>query len=457
MDNEQITILAIDDDESFLHSIKKLLQLSNFSVITLSNPFEAIDYVEKYKISIILLDIQMPGVSGDQLISQIQAKNPTIPIIIISGTGTINIAVELLKKGAVNFIEKPVEHSKLIDAINKELSVRRVLPSGKDTELTNIAEYFIGNSNIINELRQDILQVAKSGARVLITGETGTGKELVAYSLYQFGNRNKKKFSSINCPSFPAGLLESELFGHLKGAFTDARSDRKGILEESNGGTVFLDEIGDLDISLQPKLLRFLENDEIQRIGSDKPLKVDVRIIAATNQDLLELSKKGKFRADLYHRLKVVQIHIPPLRERPEDILPLAYHFISIFNEKYDKNIVRISPQAEGILMNQKWEGNVRELKNVIDNLMIFTSKQIIEVSDIIRSFERGGGNNKLEFSEKKIYDLHTAKIEFEKQYILQTLRENDWQISKTAEILNIDRTGLHRKINEYGIKNEKE
>ncbi len=449
-------ILAIDDDVTYLQSIKKMMRFSGFMVRTLDNVNYVLDEIKEHNFSAILLDLQMPGVTGLDLLQKIISYKPEVPIIVVSGTAGIETAVEAIKLGAYDFLEKPVDFERLMIAINnaiKHLSLnieREML-----TKEIASSHQILGESEATINMKNEIETIGASNIRALIIGESGTGKELVAWGIYHNSPRKNKPFLKINCASIPHDLLESELFGHKKGSFTGAVKDKIGKFHAADGGTLFLDEIGELDISMQAKLLRVLEEGEIEILGSNQSVQVDVRIIAATNQDLPKLVREGKFREDLFHRLNVAKIEVPPLRERKEDILPIAYHFIEKYNEEYNKKIRRISPQAEGLLMNHTWKGNVRELRNVIESTVLFNNSETIEVKEIIESFKRNGYNFKGELPpEKKDFpDLKTAKNNFEKNYLIDVLQSVDWAIGKAAEIMAIDRSNLFKKMKQFGIK----
>ncbi len=449
-------ILAVDDDSSFLLSIKKLLKISGFDVRTTDNPLQVMDEVRDYNFSAVLLDIQMPGITGIELIKQILAEQPSLPIIVVSGNSGIDVAVEAIKLGAFDFLQKPVDPERLIIVINN--AIKHVTLNSEKEMLAReieLSHQIVGESPDMKKLRNEIAMIGVSNVRVLILGESGTGKELVAWGIYHNSKRKNKPYIKINCASIPHDLIESELFGYVKGAFTGANSNKIGKFKAADGGTLFLDEIGELDISLQAKLLRVLEENEIEVIGSNKTEKIDVRIIAATNKNLPDLIKEGRFREDLFHRLNVARISVPPLRERRDDIIPIAYYFLQKYNQEYNKKIMRITPQAEGVLRNHNWIGNVREMRNVIETIVVFTNNDTIELNDVINAFTRSGYTIPTEFREKKenFTDLRTAKNNFEKQYILDALKANDWMIGKTADILEIDRSNLFKKMRQYGIQ----
>lgn len=373
----------------------------------------------------------------------------------ISGQSNINTAVLCIKKGAYDFIEKPIEPDKLLIAIKNAIE-KQHLQNYYKTVLNELKNKFlmIGESKKMQELYNTIQTVANTSASVLITGETGTGKELVARAIHDNGDRAGKPFISINCAAIPSELLESELFGHRRGAFTDAKSDRKGKFSEASDGTIFLDEIGDFDISLQPKLLRVLQNKEIEVIGENFPRKINARIVASTNRDLNELVSTGKFRQDLYYRLNVVEIEIPPLRDRIEDIPLLIDHFLSKFNNQYNKQILSFDHQTKALLMNYNWPGNIRELEHLIEKLIVLANKKVIKIEEVQKALKL---ENVLEISalevlNDKILSLKEANHKFEKSYILSILHLNKWKKSETANTLGIDRSNLFKKMRALDI-----
>ena len=448
-------ILVIDDDESILKSLNKILKLKNYQVDTIQNPAEIKSSSNLFIYNCILLDVKMPGIDGMDLLNIIIKNFPTVPVIMISGQSNINIAVEAIKRGAFDFIEKPIDPEKLLVTIQNAIQ-KQNLQTAKENIFHELSENYqmVGESRAMMNIFNQIDKVADTNAKVLIRGESGTGKELVAWAIHHNSARTGGKYIRLNCAAVPSELLESELFGHRKGSFTGAVSDRIGKFIAADGGTLFLDEIGDMDIQLQSKLLRAIEENEVEVIGDTEPRKVDVRIVAASNKDLERLVKEGKFREDLYHRLNVVVIHIPPLRERIEDILPLAYHFLTKFNNAYNKQILNISRQAEAVLINHIWPGNVRELRNTIEKTVIFTETNEIRISDVQKALNMENLSIRVnsDLAENEVQSLKEANIEFEKKYVLQILNLVDWKISKAAELLNIDRTNLFRKMKKLGI-----
>ncbi|MBN2709504.1 MAG: sigma-54-dependent Fis family transcriptional regulator [Calditrichaceae bacterium] len=452
-------ILVIDDDESVLKSLNKILKLKSYQVDTVQNPAEIKSNPNLFIYNCILLDVKMPGINGMDLLNIIIKNFPTVPVIMISGQSNINIAVEAIKNGAFDFIEKPIDPEKLLVTIQNAIQ-KQNLQTAKENIFHELSENYqmVGESRAIMNIFNQIDKVADTNAKVLIRGESGTGKELVAWAIHHNSARTGGKYIRLNCAAVPSELLESELFGHRKGSFTGAVSDRIGKFVAADGGTLFLDEIGDMDIQLQSKLLRAIEENEVEVIGDTEPRKVDVRIVAASNKNLEQLVKEGKFRADLYHRLNVVVIQIPPLRERIEDILPLAYHFLTKFNNSYNKQILNISRQAEALLINHTWPGNVRELRNTIEKTVIFSETNEIKINDVQKALNIENFSNRFnsDLSENEMPSLKTANIEFEKKYILQILNLVNWKISEAAELLHIDRTNLFRKMKKLGITKHK-
>lgn len=371
-------ILVIDDEQSIRNTLKEILEYENYKVDTAPDGPSALDFLAKSRYEVILCDIKMPGIDGIELLSHIQGIQPDTPVVMISGHGNIDTAVESIKKGAFDFIEKPLDLNRLMVTL-RNAQDRTLLVEETKTLKKKIQGGWeiIGESAAIQHVREMIDQVAPTEARVLITGENGTGKELVARHLHMKSQRSSAPFVEVNCAAIPSELIESELFGHEKGAFTSAIKQRRGKFEQAHGGVLFLDEIGDMALSAQSKVLRALQENRITRVGSDKDIETDVRIIAATNKDMhLEISEK-RFREDLYHRIGVILIHVPPLRERADDIPLLANHFCNIICGEYKKAAPLVTADAIHELQKLPWTGNIREFRNVMERLIIFCNKQI--------------------------------------------------------------------------------
>ncbi len=452
----QHRILAIDDDVNFLGFLKQNLENIGYNVITVSDSNTAVKEFEKNSFDCVLLDVKLPGINGLELLDISLKNNSTTPVIMVSGQSSIKIAVEAIKLGAFDFIEKPIDVNKLHITIKNAIE-KKSLSKEKDFLLSELHENYriIGKSTAIKKIISKIDSIANTPAKVLILGETGTGKELVAWAIHHNSYRKSRPYIKINCAAIPTELLESELFGYHKGAFTGALENKKGKFLAADGGTLFLDEIGDMSLNLQSKILRVLEEDEVDILGENSPKKIDVRIIAATNQNLGRKIIKGSFRKDLFYRLNVATIFIPPLRERKEDILTLSSHFLLKFNETYNKQIFTISKEAEDVLMNYDWPGNVRELRNVIEKSVLFSKKNIIEENTIYNALNLRENEQYEYYNNNEELALSKAKKEFEKNYIISKLEKNDWNISQTAKELKIDRSNLFKKIHSLEIIKE--
>ncbi|NOX66968.1 MAG: sigma-54-dependent Fis family transcriptional regulator [Chlorobi bacterium] len=445
-------ILSIDDDKNFLISIKNVLELEDYNVTIISNSQKVLDVIQNEYFDVILLDVKMPGLNGLELFDLFTEKIPGTPVIMISGESNINTAVDVIKKGVYDFIEKPLDPDYLLSLLDKVLAKKKTVSSNNsDSQSFTITE-FIGNSPATKKVFNEIEKVAPTEAKILLYGESGTGKELAAWAIHKNSKRKDKPYIKVNCAAIPSELLESELFGHRKGSYTGATEDREGKFGAANGGTLFLDEIGDMSLTLQSKLLRVLEESEIEIIGENIPRKVDVRIIAATNQSLEEKVIKREFREDLYYRLNVIKIIIPPLRDRRTDIIPLVKYYLEKFNHAYGRTLNKISKQAEGALLNYSWKGNVRELKNIIEKIVIFSQSDEISITDVLNVLSDANQvliKNEIDDS----ITLQQARDKFEREFIISVLEKHDWRIEETAKSLGIDRSNLFRKMNKYEIE----
>ena len=379
------TILIVDDEKYIVSGLEEAFQDEGYSVLTAYDGKEAWAKVNSNDVDLVVTDLRMPVMSGDELVEKISAAYPTLPVIVLTGHGTIETAVESMRRGAVDFFTKPVDLEKLLLVVKKCLANsllqeqnRRLTEELEKLKSQQKYSKIIGQSGKVASLMETINQVAPTKATVLITGESGTGKELVADALQSLSQRRDKPFIKVHCASLSSTLLESELFGHEKGAFTGATSQKKGRFELADGGTIFLDEIGKIDAQTQVKLLRVLQNREFERVGGEKTISVDVRVIAATNRNLKEEVKKGNFREDLYYRLAVVEICVPPLRERKEDIDLLSHSFVKSFAAEDGRQIEGISPQVRKILFSYSWPGNIRELKNCIESAVVMARGKTI-------------------------------------------------------------------------------
>jgi DNA-binding NtrC family response regulator len=444
-------LLAIDDDEKFLLSLKNLLSYKKYDLTTCSNPYKAKESFSKGYYNCILLDVKMPGIDGIQLLKSFSETDPLVPIIMVSGQSTITLAMDAIKLGAFDFIEKPVDADRLLITIRNAIEKRSWFDE-KQGLLSQLGESYkmIGKSEAIQKVYKLIEQVAPTNAKVLILGETGTGKELVARALHYNSKRKSKPFFKLNCAAIPSELLESELFGFKKGAFTGANRDFKGKFLEADKGTLFLDEIGDMPANLQSKLLRVLQEGEVESIRDPHPQKVDVRIITASSKNIPQMTKEKKFREDLFHRISVVPIWIPHLRDRKEDVPDLAKYFLTQHCQAYNKQIRDFSPKAIAQLISYHWPGNIRELRNIIEKTVIFTKNHIVQQDDIIQAMQEPQPQKQKKMIEN--LTLQQARQDFEKDYILQYLTAFNWRIQDTATAIGIDRTTLFKKMNKLHI-----
>ncbi len=374
-------LLIIDDDPKIRHSLKDILEFEGYEITEATDGLDGLAKLKKLKkLDLILLDIKMPKMDGMEALERIQILRPDIPVIMISGHATIDTAVDAVKKGAFDFISKPPDLNRLLITIRNALDKSSLVTETKKLKRKvsqSKVQKMIGSSEALDQIRQTIDQVAPTDARVLVTGPNGTGKELVARSIHKKSSRSDQPIVEVNCAAIPSELIESELFGHEKGAFTSAHKQRKGKFEEAHGGTLFLDEIGDMSMSAQAKVLRALQENRIRRVGGEKEIQVDVRVVAATNKDLRAEIEAGRFREDLYHRLAVIIIQVPALNERRDDIPELVGHFIERVSSEQGRSAKSIEPQALTLLQEQNWTGNIRELRNVVERLIILSGKEI--------------------------------------------------------------------------------
>jgi two-component system nitrogen regulation response regulator NtrX len=440
-------ILVVDDEESILETLSGILEDEGYEVITASSGEKALTLFSETSPDIILLDVWMPGLDGIDTLKKIRKINKQVSVIMISGHSNIDTAVNAIKLGAYDFLEKPLSLDKVLILVGRALE-KQNLEQENIALRTTISEKseIIGENHRIVSLKDKIKMAATSQGRVIIFGESGSGKELVARALHEGSDRRNKSFIEVNCAAIPHELIESELFGHEKGSFTGAFESKKGKFELAHEGTLFLDEIGDMSPITQAKVLRVTETQEFQKVGGSKKIKVDVRIIAATNKDLEEEIKKGNFREDLYFRLNVIPLEVPPLRERKSDIPLLVEYFLKQLARQLGQKKKRVSKSTLRYLMDYSWPGNVRELKNTIERYVIMTPSDAIDIKEI-QSFK----GIKSDYASYKT--LREAREKFEKDFILKKLQGNNWNVSKTAEELEIERSNLHRKIKALGIE----
>jgi two-component system nitrogen regulation response regulator NtrX len=447
-------VLVVDDETGIREAIRMTLEYEGYRIDEARSGQEGIDKATKVPYDAILLDIKMPVLDGIEVLENLKEQKVATPVIMVSGHGDIQTAVECTKRGAFDFLEKPLNRDKLL------LSVRNAVRTQKlEEEVDELREraerdyQLVGESAGLRELRGQIELAAPTKATVLIQGESGTGKELVAREIHRRSSRATLPFVQVNCAAIPEELIESELFGHEKGSFTGAIRKQTGKFVAADGGTIFLDEVADMSLRTQAKVLRVLQEGDVEPVGSATVIKVDVRVIAATNKDLAEEIRGGRFREDLYYRLNVIPIRTPPLRERRDDIPILAQHFAALFAEEHNKHPKKFTPAALRAMQDASWRGNVRELRNMIERLVIMVPSDTIDVTDLPAEFFRAATD--IISSAMPLSTLQQFKDEAEKAFILAKLREHGWNVSKTAEAIDTPRSNLYKKIEQYGIKRE--
>jgi len=447
-------ILLADDEATFRETFAKILEEEGMPVTAVDNGTDAIAAVTKQPFAVAILDIRMPGTDGIKVLREIKQIRPQTRVIMITAFGTVEMAVEAIKLGASDYVVKPVVMDDILMKIRQNLRYLDLHEENEQLKQELNGRFdigrIIGKSPAIEKVFEMIRKVAPTKSNVLITGESGTGKELVARAIHSLASQNNKRFLAINCSAIPESLLESELFGHAKGSFTSACHNKKGLFECARGGTLFLDEIGHMPMSCEVKLLRAVEHKQIIPVGSTEPVDVDVRLVAATNKDLLEEIKAGRFREDLYYRMNVVGIHLPPLRERKMDIPLLVEHFIKKYNSEMGKHCVGISDEVMRLFMGYEWKGNIREMQNVIERAVIFAENDTINVSDI-----GSLGYHSVTLDEEN-QSLQAAVRAYEKEHICRVLNKYDWDKVETAKALEVGLSSLYRKIDELEIKPKK-
>ena len=448
--SSEANILVIDDEESMRDSCRQALLRDENRVEVAEDGAKGLAILEKESFDLVILDLKMPGLSGMEVLKKIKEEDPEIVVVVITGYATVESAVEAMKAGAYDFIPKPFTPDSLRMISKRALEKRKLLLENVflRAELKGRlgTEVVVGRSSSMREVEGLVRKVAPSDSTVLISGETGTGKELIARAIHSRSSRKDKPFVVVDCGGLAESLFESELFGHVKGSFTGATETKYGRFEVANDGTVFLDEIGNISMNIQTKLLRVLQEREITRVGSSQVIKVDVRIIAATNKDLLKCVKEQTFRDDLFYRLSVVPIVLPPLRERREDIPLLANHFLRKHNEKREKSVTAISERAMKVLTEYDWPGNVRELENVVERAVVLTRSGVIEPDDLWY-YELGSKT-----PSSSDADETKSLTDVEKEHIIRTLEALHGHIGKASEVLGIDRKTLRLKLRKYGI-----
>ena len=470
-------ILVIDDEAAIRDSLRMILEYEHYDFVGASSGPDGIAAVKRDVPDLVLLDIKMPGMSGLEVLAEIKKTDEALPVAMISGHGTITDAMQATRLGAFDFIEKPFTSERVLVTVSKGLEVRELRQENRELKLAMESKYeIVGGSPSLRKVLDAVKRAAPTNATVLLLGESGVGKELVARTIHRNSPRASQRFVQVNCAAIPEELIESELFGHEKGSFTGAIADRAGKFEQAHGGTIFLDEVGDMSPKTQAKVLRVLQEQEVERLGSARTIKVDVRVIAATNKNLEDAIARGEFREDLFFRLNVIPIQVPPLRERREDIPLLVQHFAKLTSEEHNLKPKRFDPRAMESLQRYRWRGNIRELRNTIERLMIMAPGDLVRVDDLPAEV-RGDGPSRSAPALEPLAPatqgrgepphadassttpapgtLREFKEAAERAFLVGKLRENNWNISKTAEALDTPRSNLYKKLEQYGIKQE--
>ncbi len=453
-------ILVVDDEAEIRRSVRMILEYEGYDVIEASSGPEGVALAEKESPDLVFLDVKMPGMDGLEALQRIKAVTDTLPVVIISGHGTVSTAVEATKAGAFDFIEKPLASERVLLTIRNALDQTRLADENRNLKrAVEVRHQMVGESPALRHIWDAIKRAAPTNATVLLLGESGVGKELVARAIHRNSLRSRERFIQVNCAAIPEELIESELFGHEKGSFTGATEKQIGKFEQADHGTIFLDEVGDMSPKTQAKVLRVLQEGEVERLGSSRTIKVDVRVIAATNKELEEEIEKGTFREDLFFRLSVIPIRVPPLRDRAEDIPALVRHFADLFSREHNRRPQRFTPAALDYMQKARWKGNVRELRNTVERLIIMTPGDQIDVDDlreVVRVDSRAAASeNSSAGGADKPGTLREFKEVAERAFLVEKLREHGWNISKTAEVIGTPRSNLYKKLEQYGISQE--
>ena len=445
-------MLLLDDEANLCRSLSRALQRADLHVDAFTNPADAVDALSRNSYALALVDLLMPGMGGLEFLREVRRLSPDTLVVIMTAYATIQTAVEAMRSGAFDYLQKPFTNEEARQHVERALQHFHLLQENRNLRDQLASRYGMSNIVAVSKAMQEVFRViervANSSATILITGESGTGKELVARALHTQSGRSTGPFVAINCGAIPSELLESELFGYEKGAFTGAHSSKKGLVEQADGGTLFLDEISELLPRLQVKLLRVLQERELQRVGGDRVIKVDVRVIAATNADLTERIRNGDFRSDLFYRLNVVSVRIPPLRERVDDILPLAHHFLH--KHEGPQRITGLDSVAAQILRRYQWPGNVRELENVIERATLLAKGEEITLADLPLELNAGSEADRPASIGK---NLSAAREDFERYFILECLRRHHGNVSRAAREAGLHRQNFYQKLHKYGIQ----
>jgi two-component system nitrogen regulation response regulator NtrX len=447
------TILVVDDEPGVRAALTGVLRDEGYAVDAVASGEDCLDRVTREAVDLIVLDVWLPGMDGLATLARLRERQVDAQIVLISGHGNIESAVRAIKMGAFDFVEKPLSLDKTILVVRNALRQRRLEAENQALRArVDRTQLMIGESEAMRQLRDQIAIAAPTNGRVLIYGENGTGKELVARTIHALSRRRAATFVEVNCAAIPEELIESELFGHVRGAFTGAVADRRGKFEVADGGTIFLDEIGDMSLKTQAKVLRVLQEQTMEAVGGATRIKVDARVLAATNKDLQVEIRAGRFREDLYFRLNVIPISVPPLRQRPKDIALLANHFMAEFAREYGRRIKTFDPDAVLVLGRYAWPGNVRELRNVIERLVIMVPGDVITAVDVGFLDPNASRPAPVFGAPTERLTLHEARDRFERDLILRTLDEQQGNMSRTAEVLGVERSNLYRRMKTFGI-----
>jgi two-component system nitrogen regulation response regulator NtrX len=458
-------VLVIDDEPAIRDTLRMILEYEGHEVLVSGSGQEGLALAERDAPDLVFLDIKMPGLDGLDVLGRLRSQNESLPVVMISAHGTAATALEAGRLGAFRFIEKPLSKDYVLDAVREGLELatlrreNRTLRTALETR-----HQLVGESRVVKQILDQVRRAAPTNATVLILGESGVGKELVARAIHRSSLRARERFVQVNCAAIPEELIESELFGHERGAFTGATEKQVGKFEMADRGTIFLDEVADMSAKTQAKVLRVLQEGEVERLGSSRTMKVDVRVIAATNKDLEEEIGAGRFREDLYFRLSVIPIFVAPLADRREDIPLLVQHFVAQFSRESNRRLARFSPGALAALAEARWRGNVRELGNVVERLLIMSDRDMIEADDVRQVVRPGEGRptppppataSPAAPAEARPVTLREFKEWSERAFLVDKLREFSWNISKTADVIDTPRSNLYKKLEQYGIKQE--
>ena len=468
-------ILVIDDEGAIRDSLRMILEYEDYQFVGAATGQEGIAAVQRERPDLVLLDIKMPGMDGLEVLRKLHALDETLPVVMISGHGTTATAVEAIRSGAVDFLDKPLSSERVIVTLQNALRQSELRSENRELKLAMESKYeIVGQSPSLRKVLEAVQRAAPTNATVMLLGESGVGKELVARTIHRNSPRAGQRFVQVNCAAIPEELIESELFGHEKGSFTGATEKQIGKFEQADRGTIFLDEIGDMSPKTQAKVLRVLQEQEVERLGSARTIKVDVRVIAATNKDLEEAISRGEFREDLFFRLNVIPIVVPPLRERREDIPQLVQHFARLTSEEHNLKPKKFEAAAMDALQRYRWRGNIRELRNTVERVLIMSPAEVVRHDDLPGEIRSGESR----VTPAAVPDTRVAapattaaaasagstppggtlrefKDAAERAYLVQKLRENNWNISKTAEVIDTPRSNLYKKLEQYGIKQE--